>query len=60
MEGYFASLVSFVDRAVEEGFVRPAYRGLFVRSETVDGLLAALAAHEPPPPIVSWARPDQS
>jgi hypothetical protein len=52
VEGYFASLVSFVDRAVEEGFVRPAYRGLFVRSETVDGLLGALARHEPPPPIV--------
>ena len=60
VEGYFASLVSFVDRAVEDGFVRPAYRGLFVRSETVDGLLAALARHEPPPPIVSWARPNDS
>jgi len=52
VEGYFDSLVSFVDRAVEDGFVRPAYRGLFVRSDTVDGLLAALARHQPPPPIV--------
>ena len=60
VEGYFASLVSFVDRAVEDGFVRPPYRGLFVVSETVDGLLAALARHAPPPPIVSWIRPDAS
>ena len=47
VEGYFAPLVSFVDHAVEDGFVRPPYRALFVVSATVDGLLAALAAHEP-------------
>ena len=60
VEGYFTCLVSFVDRAVEEGFVRPAYRALFVRGETVDGLLGALARHQPPPPIVSWVRADES
>jgi len=60
VEGYFAPLVSFVDRAVEDGFVRPPYRALFVVSATVDGLLAALARHEPPPPIVSWVRADES
>src|SRR5438094_2640259 len=32
VEGYFAPLVSFVDHAVEDGFVRPPYRALFVVS----------------------------
>ena len=60
VEGYFAPLLAFVDRAVGDGFIRPPYRGLFVVSVTVDGLLAALARHTPLPPIVSWLRPDQS
>ncbi|HEY2943327.1 MAG TPA: TIGR00730 family Rossman fold protein [Vicinamibacteria bacterium] len=60
VEGYFAPLLAFVDRAVGDGFIRPPYRGLFVVSATVDGLLAALARHTPPPPIVSWLRPDES
>jgi len=60
VEGYFAPLLAFVDRAVGDGFIRPPYRGLFVVSTTVDGLLAALARHTPPPPIVSWLRADES
>jgi uncharacterized protein (TIGR00730 family) len=60
VEGYFAPLLAFVDRAVGDGFIRPPYRELFVVSATVDGLLAALARHTPPPPIVSWIRPDES
>jgi hypothetical protein len=60
VEGYFAPLLAFVDRAVGDGFIRPPYRGLFVVSATVDGLLDALARHTPPPPIVSWLRPDES
>ena len=60
VEGYFAPLLAFVDRAVGDGFIRPPYRELFVVSATVDGLLAALARHTPPPPIVSWLRPDES
>ena len=29
VEGYFAPLLAFVDRAVGDGFIRPPYRGLF-------------------------------
>jgi uncharacterized protein (TIGR00730 family) len=60
VEGYFAPLLAVVDRAVGDGFIRPPYRGLVVVSGTVDGLLDALARHTPPPPIVSWLRPDES
>jgi len=60
VEGYFAPLLAFVDRAVGDGFIRPPYRELFVVRATVDGLLAALARHAPPPPIVSWLRPDEA
>jgi hypothetical protein len=56
VEGYFGALLAFVDRAVEAGFIRPRYRGLFAVSPTVDELLPVLARHEPPPPIASWAR----
>jgi hypothetical protein len=59
VDGYFAPLLAFVDRAVGDGFIRPPYRELFVVSATVDGLLALLARHTPPPPIVSWIRPDE-
>jgi predicted Rossmann-fold nucleotide-binding protein len=60
VEGYFAPLLAFVERAVGDGFIRPPYRELFVVSATVDGLLDALARHIPPPPIVSWLRAVES
>jgi len=60
VEGFFAPLLALVDGAVTAGFVRPQYRGLFVVSPTVDELLVALTRHEPPPPIVSFIRPDES
>jgi uncharacterized protein (TIGR00730 family) len=52
VEGYFGPLVALVEGAVGAGFIRPQYRGLFAVSPSVDGLLAALGRHEPPPPIV--------
>jgi len=60
VEGYFAPLVSFVDRAVEDGFVRPPYRGLFVVGKTVNELLVSLDCHVPPPPIVNSVRLEES
>jgi uncharacterized protein (TIGR00730 family) len=55
VEGYFDPLLAMVDRAVESGFIRAAYRGLFVVRASADELLDALARHEPPPPIVRRA-----
>jgi uncharacterized protein (TIGR00730 family) len=58
VEGYFASLLAFVDRAVEDGFIRAQYRGLFLARASVDELLGALARHEPPPAIVLRPPPE--
>jgi len=51
--------VIFVDGAVEAGFIRPPYRGLFQVAPTVDRLLAALVRHDAPPPITFGLRPEQ-
>ena len=46
--GYFAPLLGFLDRAVEEGFLPPAQRELLVVAGDLDGLLAQFAAHRSP------------
>jgi uncharacterized protein (TIGR00730 family) len=46
--GYFAPLLGFLDRAVEEGFLAPAHRELLVVARDLDGLLARLAEHRFP------------
>jgi uncharacterized protein (TIGR00730 family) len=52
--GYFDPLLSFVDRAIAEGFVLPKYRQLIVVAATPDALLDELAAYQPPPGLVRW------
>ncbi len=47
VNGYFDSLLAWIDRAVEDGFLRPENRDGLVRSSDVDSLLELLAAHEP-------------
>ncbi|HQR40846.1 MAG TPA: LOG family protein, partial [Blastocatellia bacterium] len=46
--GYFDGLLAFLDHAVQEGFLSPANKALFVESTTVDGILDAVAAYAPP------------
>lgn len=50
VNGYFASLLSWVDRAVEDGFMRSSNRDALVRASNIDDLLTRLAS----------ARPDRS
>lgn len=47
--GYFDALISFVDRAIAEGFIKSKYRGLFVTAEQPLALLDALPRHQLPP-----------
>lgn len=47
-EGYFEPLLGFLDRAVAEGFLAPAHRGLLLQASDVDRLLDALAARYRP------------
>lgn len=48
VDGYYASLVAFLDHAVREGLLRPEYRAmLFVESDPAR-LVERLASHVPP------------
>lgn len=48
VEGYYAPLVAFLDRATAEGFVKPVHRDVLVVDEDPEALLARLAAAELP------------
>lgn len=45
--GYYDGLIAFVARMGEVGFLRPQHRGLLIVDDTLDGLLAKMAAHVP-------------
>lgn len=46
--GYYAPLIRFLDASVEQGFVRPAHRGMLVVAPEVDALFEAFAAYRAP------------
>lgn len=47
--GYFDLLIQYIERAIDEGFIRPHHRQLFVVDEDSSRLLDLLSAHQPPP-----------
>ena len=48
VEGYYAPLVAFLDRATAEGFVKPVHRDVLVVDGDPEALLARLATAELP------------
>jgi hypothetical protein len=48
VEGYFRPLVTFLDHAVTEGFVREPHRRLLTVADTPEALLEAFEMHQPP------------
>lgn len=42
VEGYYNSLLSFIDKAVDEGFVSPDARRIIVSAQTAHELLSKL------------------
>jgi hypothetical protein len=58
VDGYYDSLLSFVDKAVEEGFVTPAARHIVVAARTPHDLLAKLEdyvpVHDATSPKLTW------
>ena len=58
VDGYYDSLLSFVDKAVEEGFVTPAARHIVVAARTPHDLLAMLEdyvpVHDAASPKLTW------
>lgn len=45
--GYYDGLIAFVDRMGEVGFLRAQHRGLLIVDDSLDGLLAQMAAFTP-------------
>lgn len=54
LDGFWQPLLSFLDGAVEAGFLRPANRELVVRITDVDDVLTVLSSHRTPtnPPVL--------
>ena len=45
--GYYDGLMQFNHHMARTGFVRPAHQGIIIAAETLDDLLAKMAAYEP-------------
>ena len=56
VDGYFRSLIAFLDHAVHERFVRPEHRDMLVVGAEPDALLDRLAAARPPA-VSKWLTP---
>ena len=50
--GYYDHLVAFWGKMAEVGFLRPQHHDLLIVADTLDALLAGMAAHRPTQPIV--------
>lgn len=56
-EGFFDDLLRFLDRAVRDGFLHPAHRGMIRAGEDPATLLDAMQNHVPPSAGKWWQRP---
>jgi uncharacterized protein (TIGR00730 family) len=59
VNGYYDALGAFLDRAVQEKFVRAQHRAFLIFDENPESLLARLAQAEPPP-LAKWLTPAET
>jgi len=59
VEGFYAPLVAFIDRAVGEGFIKPAHRGIVV-SDTDPAALLAKLERAAVPDLPKWIQRDET
>jgi uncharacterized protein (TIGR00730 family) len=52
--GYYDPLLTMIDRAIEEGFILPSYRKLFVASTEIDELFDLMRRFQPPEGVMKW------
>jgi uncharacterized protein (TIGR00730 family) len=57
--GFFAPLLTFLDRLVMTGFVRPEHRAMLLESGSPEDLLARFLAYQPPE-IPKWITPAEA
>ena len=56
--GYYDTLIAFWEKMAEVGFLRPQHRDLLIVADTLETLLARMAAHVPTQPIVRMKTAD--
>ncbi|WP_242152340.1 TIGR00730 family Rossman fold protein [Sphingomonas sp. BAUL-RG-20F-R05-02] len=56
--GYYDHLIAFVAKMGEVGFLRPQHQNILIVDDTLDGLLAKMAAHEPVETITKMRKSD--
>ncbi|URW75428.1 TIGR00730 family Rossman fold protein [Sphingomonas donggukensis] len=56
--GFYDGLISFVQTMGAVGFLRPQHQGLLIVDDTLDGLLAKMAAFEPATTVVQIGAKD--
>ena len=49
MDGYYNFLLAFIDKAVDDGFIKPAQRHIFVSAPDARGLVQKLEVRTQPP-----------
>jgi uncharacterized protein (TIGR00730 family) len=52
--GYYDPLLAMIDRGIDEGFIIPSYRNLFVDSSEVDELFDLIRDFHPPEGMMKW------
>jgi uncharacterized protein (TIGR00730 family) len=57
VNGFFTPLLTWLDRVVAEGLLRPKHRELLLVADAVPQLLDRLAAWKPPEPTTKWGEP---
>lgn len=55
--GFFTPLLAWLDRAMDEGFLKRKHRDLLIVRESVGEILDALAAWKPAEPTEKWLTP---
>ena len=48
VDGYYNSLLSFIDKAVDEGFIAPSARHIIVSAQTAHELMSKLEVQHTP------------
>ena len=59
VEGYYDGLLSFLNHAVAEGFIRTEYRSVVLTDSEVDGLLKKISTYEAPH-LKKWIDRDET
>jgi uncharacterized protein (TIGR00730 family) len=57
--GYYSPLLTFLDRAVDAGFVRPQHRAMALVDDDAASLLRRMAVYEPPR-VTKWVTAQES